>query len=361
MSDSFLVQNGQRFVFAGDSITDCGRMAQSYPFGDGYVRQTIDLIRARYPERDIAFWNEGIGGNTVEDLRNRWMDDVIRHQPDWVSIKIGINDLHRTLGDPGSLPPARYEELYRSILKDTARQTKARLILIDPFYMSTDTGSSGFRSKVLAALPGYIEVARRLAEEFGALHIRTHEEFQKQLSFRPGDTFCSEPVHECLRPPGHHPCLAACPELVGWKAEGCRGVGCRYKRRYGVFLFEVERRYPGRLLSRGRSCQRPYPHPSIRPHPYSLQPSVPPHAALFRLRGRELVRELAHVRLLLCMFDGHTHEAAVVVQLNEDIVIHVARFSDQSVAEVDQKRVGIGEVSHLHGLPPDKRGERSEE
>src|SRR4051812_47492548 len=97
MPDTFLIQDTQTVVFAGDSITDCGRRAEHAPFGSGYVRQTIDLITARYPERRITFWNEGIGGNTVEDLRNRWLDDVIRHQPDWLCVKIGINDLHRTL------------------------------------------------------------------------------------------------------------------------------------------------------------------------------------------------------------------------------------------------------------------------
>ncbi len=92
----FLFQHGQKVLFIGDSITDCGRRAEHAPFGAGYVKLAIDLITARYPDRHITYLNEGIGGNTVEDLHARWHDDVLVHQPHWLSVKIGINDLHRT-------------------------------------------------------------------------------------------------------------------------------------------------------------------------------------------------------------------------------------------------------------------------
>src|ERR1019366_5935519 len=137
----FAVRDGQTFVFIGDSISDCGRPDSQTPFGNGYARMTIDLITARYPERRIRFWNEGIGGNTVADLRNRWHDDVLRHKPNWLAIKIGINDLHRSWSPNAAdrLPPDRFATVYREILTRTRAQTKANLVLIDPFYISTDT------------------------------------------------------------------------------------------------------------------------------------------------------------------------------------------------------------------------------
>ncbi len=199
MSHSFLFQDGQKVVFVGDSITDCGRRGDHFPFGSGYVRQTIDLITARYPERRITYWNEGIGGNTVEDLRNRWHDDVLRHAPDWISVKIGINDLHRTLrGTAEAVPPEKFENLYRSILNDVRERSAARLVLIEPFYISTDTGGQSFRSRVLELLPQYLDVVARMADEFDAIYVRTHAEYQRQLQFRPPDAFCPEPVHPNL-------------------------------------------------------------------------------------------------------------------------------------------------------------------
>jgi len=215
VSQEFLVQDGQKFLFVGDSITDCGRRGDHFPLGNGYVRQTVDLITARYPERRIQYWNEGIGGNTVEDLRNRWRDDVIRHQPDWVSLKIGINDLHRTLRQTAeAVPPERFDTLYRSVLQDVRAETTARVVLIDPFYISTDRSGQSFRSRVLDLLPRYLEVVERVAYEFGALHVRTHQEFQRQLQFRAPDAFCPEPVHPNAS--GHLVIAQALLRTLGW-------------------------------------------------------------------------------------------------------------------------------------------------
>src|SRR5207249_1109497 len=120
----FVFQDGQTIVFIGDSITDCGRRDASAPFGSGYVKAAIDLITARYPERDLSFINEGISGNTVQDLHGRWQSDVLAHRPDWVSVKIGINDLHRTLDQtPHAVPPDTFERVYRDCLERTRKVT----------------------------------------------------------------------------------------------------------------------------------------------------------------------------------------------------------------------------------------------
>ena len=55
---NFLFKNGEMVLFIGDSITDCGRRAQAAPLGEGYVKLSIDLITARYPERKIHFINK---------------------------------------------------------------------------------------------------------------------------------------------------------------------------------------------------------------------------------------------------------------------------------------------------------------
>jgi len=213
MSD-FLINEGDTVVFAGDSITDCGRRDTNAPFGNGYVKQTIDLITARYPERDITYFNEGIGGNTVLDLQARWHDDVLRHKPNLVTIKIGINDLHRYQWDPANaVTPEVFETGYRTILTRT-KATGAKIILIDPFYLSTETDPSSGRTKVLELLPEYIAVVAKLADEFGTGRVKTHELYMKQLKYRHPDVFCPEPVHPSVS--GHlvitHGLLAA----LGW-------------------------------------------------------------------------------------------------------------------------------------------------
>ncbi len=214
MSD-FAIQDGQTVVFIGDSITDAGRMADFYPLGSGYVKLTVDLITARYPERKIRYFNEGIGGHTVQNLRDRWHDDVIIHQPDWLTVKIGINDLHQMLFGGGyNLPPAEFERIYREILEVTKDKTKARLVLIDPFYISQEPDPNTYRGKVLAVLPEYIGVVEKLAGEFGALHVRTHDLFMEQLKCRPADAFCPEPVHPFAS--GHLVIALGLLEALGW-------------------------------------------------------------------------------------------------------------------------------------------------
>jgi len=211
----FAWQDGQTIVMVGDSITDCGRRAAQAPYGAGYVQQTIDLVTARYPERRLTFFNRGIGGNTVEDLRVRWHDDVLSLQPDWATILVGINDLHRTLSEaPTAVPPDRYAELYREVLELTKKNGTTGLVLLDPFYISTDTETGGHRSRVLSLLPEYIAVVESLAKEFDAVHIPTHALFQKQLQYRPAETFCPEPVHP--NPHGHLVITHALLTALGW-------------------------------------------------------------------------------------------------------------------------------------------------
>ncbi len=51
----FAFQNGQTVPFIGDSITDCGRRGEHAPYGNGYVKLAIDLITAKYPERNLCY------------------------------------------------------------------------------------------------------------------------------------------------------------------------------------------------------------------------------------------------------------------------------------------------------------------
>lgn len=210
----FLLQEGQTVVFAGDSITDCGRRAAEAPFGAGYVRHSIELITARYPGLKLKYFNEGIGGNTVMDLRNRWEDDVLRHQPDWITVKIGINDLHRGLvQSPEPVTVEIFEEAYRDILT-RSKEAGAKLLLIDPFYISQDHWQNSFRKKVLDILPEYIAVVDKMAAEFDALHVKTQDLFVEQLKYRPADYFCPEPVHPYAS--GHHVIALGLLKALNW-------------------------------------------------------------------------------------------------------------------------------------------------
>ena len=190
------IQSGQTILFVGDSITDCGRRGAEAPYGGGYVALFRELMTARYPDRDITVINKGIGGNTVEDLAGRWEDDVVRHRPEWLSIKIGINDLHRTLGNTEfAVPPDAFASIYSEILQRAKDGWGPQIVLVSPFYISRDAQSGGHRSKVLAELPRYIETVEKMAAKYDARYVPLQDIFMKHLEYREPDDFCAEPVH----------------------------------------------------------------------------------------------------------------------------------------------------------------------
>lgn len=197
------IKNGQKVLFIGDSITDCGRRDSQRPLGNGYVKLFADLMIIREPAKRVEIINKGISGDNVVGLRNRWMDDVLRNRPDWLSIKIGINDLHGYLfAGRKELAPQPYEAAYREILEQTRQALpKCRILLVDPFYISQDASPNSQRKQVLDSMPDYLAIVDRLSRTFKTRHIKTHELFGRLLKYYEPDTFCAEPVHP--NPSGH--------------------------------------------------------------------------------------------------------------------------------------------------------------
>lgn len=194
------IKSGETVLFIGDSITDCGRRTTERPLGSGYVKYFTDFLIACEPEKKIGIINKGIGGDNVIGMLNRWSDDVIRHKPDWLSIKIGINDLHFFLRDPANgISPEKYEESYRKILKSTREKLpNCRILLIEPFYISRDASPESARRKVLDVLPRYLQVVEQMSRQYKTRLIKTHAMFQNLLKYHEPDIFCNEPVHPNL-------------------------------------------------------------------------------------------------------------------------------------------------------------------
>lgn len=191
------LKSGETILFTGDSITDCGRRANEMPLGCGYVRMFSDMLAVREPEKRITIINKGIGGNKITQLVDRWDDDMMRHRPDWLSIKIGINDLHRHLAQAeDGVSPKLFEECYDQIITRTRKQLPTcKILLISPFYISTCADSSCHRKVVLDLLPSYIRVVRAMSRKYHTRLVDTHSAYQKLLRYHEPDLFCNEPVH----------------------------------------------------------------------------------------------------------------------------------------------------------------------
>ncbi len=191
-----LLKNNQTLLFIGDSITDCGRTRplgmSNNGLGEGYVKLAQSLFAANHPDTPLRILNTGIGGNRVTDLYARWDTDVMELLPDWLSIKIGINDVWRQFDNPTDPSPVTieiYEKTYRKLLDKTRTQLSG-LVLISPFFLETNQ-SDPMRQQMNA----YGAVVKQLAGAFDAIFVDVQAAFDKYLKVMPTQTLCSDRVH----------------------------------------------------------------------------------------------------------------------------------------------------------------------
>jgi len=206
----FLIESGQKVLFIGDSITDAGRRAEFAPFGRGYASMAINLMVAKYPDRDLTFVNRGIGGNTVRDLDGRWQEDCLDVKPDWLSVMIGINDVHRHYRDPeDGIGPDEYRATYTRILEQATSNGARRLVLVDPFYLCSNPNHD-----INKLLVPYWETVRDLVSRFDAIHVPVHDTFQEALKVRHDRKWSDDNVHPF--PEGHAFIALEWLKAVGW-------------------------------------------------------------------------------------------------------------------------------------------------
>ena len=239
---------GQKVLFIGDSITDCGRRTEpTAPYGNGYVHLARAFLLARYPALGLTIVNRGIGGNTVRDLDARWRQDVIDEQPDWLSVKIGINDVWRTVSNrlDEAVRQEEYEATYRRLLDQATHETSARLILMEPYVIAppidgdpseasgmtltdvqrlypdlrqrgVDDGPEfdGAMMHFRAVMDRYIDIVLRLAKEYDALLVRTQAAFDQALTGQPPKFWAPDRVHPGA--PGHAVIARAWLRAVGY-------------------------------------------------------------------------------------------------------------------------------------------------
>ena len=167
-----LLEDGQKILFAGDSVTDDGRArpvgeGNWAALGNGFVRLIDSCLAAEYPERKIHTVNMGISGNTSRDLLARWETDVNALKPDWVVLCIGFNDVWRQFDCPLQTERHVLPEEYRSTLEFLVRETLPRvkgLVLVTPVFMDTNR-----QDPMRARCDEYAAIVRDIAQRTGAL------------------------------------------------------------------------------------------------------------------------------------------------------------------------------------------------
>lgn len=186
-----------RVVFQGDSVTDCmrGRFNDA-ELGTGYAMMAAAHFAAQFPEKQVQFFNRGVSGNRVRDLRARWEEDCLALQPDWVSLLIGINDTWRRYDSNDPTSAAAFAATYRNLLEATAAQG-ARLILCEPFLVPVSAEQMAWRED----LDPKIAAVRQLAQEYRAWYIPLDGLFARVAALREPTFWADDGVHPS--PAGH--------------------------------------------------------------------------------------------------------------------------------------------------------------
>jgi lysophospholipase L1-like esterase len=181
-------------LFIGDSITDCNRREDPEKVGTGYVRLVRDWLAARDPATAPRVINVGVSGNKVPDLKKRWERDVIGHQPDVVSVMIGINDVWHGLNPPPAVGVdiETFISTYREILMELrGRRPGCRLVLCEPTVISPPAPAQGND-----ALQPYVRAVNDLAKDFVAdAVVPTHETFRRAEQQRRDIDWTTDGVH----------------------------------------------------------------------------------------------------------------------------------------------------------------------
>ena len=154
-------------VLIGDSITDAGRREDpDRHLGQGYVRLVSEALAARGDARPII--NTGISGDRAVDLLARWEQDALAHEPELLSVYVGVNDTWRRYDSDDPTSAEDFEKTYRSLLAEAEDRLAPRMILVEPFILPVKAEQDAYGPEDLDAKRA---VVAKLAAEFGAAFV----------------------------------------------------------------------------------------------------------------------------------------------------------------------------------------------
>lgn len=212
MSHKF--RKDQLILLTGDSVTDCSRDRENtHSMGNGYASLIASFLGGSLADLNLRFINRGISGNRSEDLLQRWEEDCIQLNPDWISILIGVNDTWRRF-DRGLLTTAaEFEGNLRQLL-GRSKETNANLVLLEPFCLQCGVVTADWEEDLMPK----IDVVRSLAVEFDALLVPLQSLFENTLSDVPANYWAEDGVHPSAA--GHGFIAQAWLKVMGFNITG---------------------------------------------------------------------------------------------------------------------------------------------
>lgn len=200
-----MIGPNKTILFQGDSITDAGReRSRDIPndagaMGRGYAYLAMCRLLTDGSGLSLRVFNQGISGNRVPDLRQRWRSDCLGLQPHLLSILIGINDLWHKMDGRYAGSVRDYETGYRELLEATRQVLPATdLVLCEPFALRC----GAVTERWFPELDHRRSVAAALAREFAATFVPFQSVFDRAVDAGPSPEYwAADGVHPT--PQGH--------------------------------------------------------------------------------------------------------------------------------------------------------------
>ena len=128
-------------LFQGDSITDCYRLRDNDKadedifLGMGYPTLVKARLGLENPYK-FRFLNRAYSGDRIVDVYARYKRDIINHNPDYMSLLIGVNDVWHEVDEKNGVDPERFDLFYRMLLDDVfAALPNIKIMLLEPFFL----------------------------------------------------------------------------------------------------------------------------------------------------------------------------------------------------------------------------------
>lgn len=186
------------FVVAGDSVTDCDRdflapTWKSESLGNGYAYFLQAALTGFCPELNVQVVNRGVGGDTSAQLLERWQEDVLELQPDFISILIGVNDAWRHFDgharESELIDVAAYKENCRRMIS-SGLACGAGICIMSPFMLELNTADP-----LGSMVRQYAAAAREVSAEFHLPFVDLQAAFDQALSRRYTCNFSPDRIH----------------------------------------------------------------------------------------------------------------------------------------------------------------------
>lgn len=134
------MNNSHRYLFLGDSVTDCGRSRDirqpNLPgaLGNGWVNRVATDLLSKEPDAQV--WNRGYSGCRIAQLLGQphWLPLRTKAQPAFreITLLIGINDIWHPFNEGVPHGLADTKTAFKALLEELSPLTD-QLTVIEPF------------------------------------------------------------------------------------------------------------------------------------------------------------------------------------------------------------------------------------